>query len=236
MTPTLVIAKREFKNYFTSPIAYVYLTVFLCVGSWLFFRTFFVNGQDTLRNFFGLIPWIFLFFIPAVAMGKWSEETRLGTLETLCTLPLYDHSIILGKFLSGVFFIATSLFLTLPLVFIATQLGKLDLGPVIGGYIALLFLAASYLAIGMFASALSKNQIVAFILGVVFCFFFFMVGENLVLSNLPTWLSPFFDYMSVQSHFESIARGVLDSRDVIFYLSLIATFLYLNHLILARRR
>jgi ABC-2 type transport system permease protein len=236
MPPAFVIAKREFKNYFTSPIAYVYLTAFLCVGSWLFFRTFFVNGQDTLRNFFGLTPWIFLFFIPAVAMGKWSEETRLGTREILFTLPLHECSIILGKFISGVFFIAISLLLTLPLVFIATQLGKLDVGPVVGGYIALMFLASSYLAIGMFASALSKNQIVAFILGVVFCFFFFMVGENLVLSNLPPWLSPLFDYLSVQNHFESIARGVLDSRDVIFYLSLIAAFLYFKHLTLARRR
>jgi len=236
MPPTLTIAKRELKNYFTSPIAYVYLTAFLCVGSWLFFRTFFVNGQDTLRNFFGLTPWIFLFFIPAVAMGKWAEETRLGTQEILFTLPLRDYSIILGKFLSGVLFIAISLGLTLPLVFIGSQLGKLDFGPVIGGYIALLFLAASYLAIGMFASALSKNQIVAFILGVVFCFFFFMVGEELVLANVPSWLAPSLDYLSVQNHFESIARGVLDSRDVVFYLSLIAAFLYFNRLVLARRR
>ncbi|MFO1518357.1 MAG: ABC-2 transporter permease [bacterium] len=236
MPPTLVIAKREFKAYFTGPIAYVYLTAFLGLSSWFFFRTFFLSGQTTLRAFFGLTPWLFLFFIPAVTMGKWSEERRLGTDEILFTLPLHDRSIILGKFLSGLFFVVLSLLLTLPLVFTVSQLGKLDLGPVWGGYVALFLLAASFLSMGLFASTLSKNQIVAFLLGVVLCFLFFVLGESLILSHAPASLAPLLSYLSVQTHFESMGRGVLDTRDWVYYLSFISFFLYLNRISLMRRR
>jgi ABC-2 type transport system permease protein len=235
MPPTLIIAKKEFKGYFTSPIAYVYLSTFLVLSSWFFFRTFFLNGQTILRAYFGITPWLFLFFIPAVAMSKWSEESRLGTDEILFTLPLSDFSILFGKFLSGFFFVALSIFLSFPLAFTCSRLGKLDWGPVMGGYLALLFLASAYLAIGLFASALSKNQIVAFIIGLILCFIFSILGEPMVLTNIPHFLVPIFDYLSLQNHFDSIARGVLDTRDLIFYLSMIFVFLYLNSLAIARR-
>lgn len=202
------IAKREFTAYFTSPIAYVVLTVYLAVTNWFFFRGFFLIGQADLRSFFGLTPWIFLFFVPAIAMGKWAEERKLGTLEILFTLPICNRDIVLGKFLAGLAFVTVALGLTFPAALTASLVGPLDWGPVIGGYVGLLFLGGAYLAIGLFASSLTDNQIVAFILGVAGSFLLFFFG--------------------IASHFESVARGVLESRDIIYSLSLIGFFLFLN--------
>ncbi|MBI4126064.1 MAG: ABC transporter permease subunit, partial [Deltaproteobacteria bacterium] len=146
------IAKREFTAYFTSPIAYVYLTVYLAVTNWFFFRGFFIIGQADVRGLLSITPWIFLFFVPAVAMGKWAEERKLGTLEILFTLPLRHRDIAVGKFLAGQLLIAVALALTLPTALTVSLLGPLDWGPVIGGYVGLLFLGGAYLAIGLFAS------------------------------------------------------------------------------------
>lgn len=228
MKPLWIIARREFSAYFTSPIAYVYLITFLVVTTWIFFRTFFLFGQADMRPFFGLMPWVFLFFVPAVAMGKWAEERRQGTLEILFTLPIRDRDIVLAKFSAGLSLITTALLLTLPIALTVAAVGDLDWGPVIGGYLGLLFLGGAYLSIGLVLSACTENQIVAFILGVVTGFGLLMVGTPLIVGGASGLFTQALQYLGLGSHFESIARGVIDSRDVIYYLSTIGFFLFLN--------
>ena len=223
-----IIARREYKAYFISPIAYVYLITFLVITSWLFFRGFFVIGQADMRAFFGLMPWIFLFFVPAVAMGKWSEERKLGTLEILCTLPIRDVEIVIGKFAAGLALIVTALVFTLPMALTVWLIGDLDWGPVVGGYIGLIFLGGAYLSVGLTISALTENQIVAFILGVAVCFLLLIIGTPIIAGGGGGLITRALQYLGLATHFGSIARGVIDSRDIIYYLSVIGFFMYLN--------
>lgn len=236
MSSILGIFKREFRAYFNSPIAYVYLTVFLVVVNWFFFRDFFLVEQASLRSFFGALPIYFLFFVPAVSMRLWSEERKLGTAELLLTLPVRDQEVVLGKYLAGLALLAVSLLLTVPLVVTVKALGNLDMGAVFASYLGALLLGGAYLAIGFFVSSLTENQIVAFILGIAFCFVFFIIGEDLVLLSTPAFLVPVFKYLGLGTHFASIARGVLDSRDLVYYLSMIGFFLFLNVRSVAERR
>lgn len=222
------ISKREFLAYFSSPIAYVYLVTFLIVVNWLFFRSFFLIGQADMRMFFGAMPWIFLFFIPAVSMGKWADERKQGTLEVLFTLPLKDSDIVIAKFLAGLALISTALLLTIPIPVSILFLGSIDLGPVLGGYIGLLFLGGAYLSIGLFVSSFTENQIIAFILGVAVCFVLLVAGTPLVVGGSSNIITQAIQYAGLGMHFESISRGVLDTRDVVYYLSVVCFFLYLN--------
>lgn len=230
------VFKREFRAYFNSPIAYVYITVFLSVVNWFFFRDFFLAEQASLRSFFGTLPLYFLFFVPAVSMRLWSEERKMGTVELLLTLPVKDWEVVIGKFLAGLALIAVSLLLTFPLVLTVRGLGHPDMGAIVMSYLGGLLLGAAYLAIGFFVSSLTENQIVAYILGITLCFVFFIIGENLVLISTPGFLVPLFKYLGLGNHFESIARGVIDSRDLIYYLSMIGFFLFLNVRSVAERR
>lgn len=230
------IFRREFRAYFDSPIAYVFITVFLAVINWFFFRDFFLAGEASLRSFFGTLPLYFLFFVPAVSMRLWSEERKMGTVELLLTLPVQDWEVVVGKFLAGLALIAVSLFLTFPLALTVQGLGRPDMGAILTSYLGGLLLGAAYLAIGFFVSSLTENQIVAYILGITFCFVFFIIGENLVLISTPGFLVPFFKYLGLGNHFESIARGVIDSRDLVYYASLIGFFLFLNVRSVAERR
>lgn len=228
MNHLFTIARREFKAYFISPIAYIYLTSFIVLTVWLFLRSFFLIGQANLRSFFGLMPWIYLFFVPAVSMGKWAEEKKSGTMELLLTYPIDRWHAVLGKFLGALGLVATALLFTSPLVITVAILGNLDGGPVMGGYLGLIFLSSAYLAIGLWVSSLTENQIIAFILGVVACFFFFIIGEPIVTAGAPTWVASLLQSLGLGNHFESMGRGVIDSRDVLFYLSVIGFFLFLN--------
>lgn len=228
MSTILTIAKKEFRAYFLSPIAYVYIITFLVVTGWLFFRSFFLVAQADMRSFFMLMPWVFLFFIPAVSMSKWSEEKKLGTAELLLTLPLKDLDVVLGKFLASLCLIALSLALTLTLPITISFLGDVDLGPIIGGYLGLLFMGAAYLSIGLFVSALTENQIIAFIVGVVACFILLILGEPIFTTSVHEAFMGMIQYMGLGTHFTSIGRGVLDSRDIVYYLSVIVFFLWLN--------
>ncbi|KPJ54245.1 ABC transporter [candidate division TA06 bacterium DG_24] len=228
MTNTLTVFKKEFRTYFASPMGYIYITVFLVATNWLFLRGFFLINQASLRGFFGVLPWIFLLFVPAVTMRLWAEERKVGTAEVLMTLPLRDHEIVLGKFLASLAFVAISLALTLVLPITTAIIGSPDTGSIIGGYIGALLLGAAYLAIGIFASGLTENQIVAFIVGIAICFVLLVLGENIVLFTLPTPLVPVFEFLGLGAHFRSISRGVLDSRDIVYYLSVVVLFLYLN--------
>ncbi|MFZ1948331.1 MAG: ABC transporter permease [bacterium] len=228
MKNTLPVFRREFASYFNSPIAYIYMTVFVGLASWLFFKAFFVLGEASMRNFFALLPWIFLFFVPAVTMRSWAEEKKVGTIEILMTLPLSDAEAVLGKFLASFAFLLLSLALTFVLPIVTGALGSPDAGQIFGGYLGSVLMGAAYLAIGLFVSSLTENQIVAFIVSVVSVFALFVLGEDFVLFGLPDRLVPVFAYLSLGGHFDSIARGVVDTRDVVYYLSVIGFFLYLN--------
>jgi len=225
---TLAIFKKEFKSYFNSPIAYVYITVFLGVSNWLFFRGFFLINQADMRNFFGLMPWIFLFFIPAITMKLWAEEKKLGTDEILLTLPIKDYEVVLGKFLAGLGLLICIIALSFVLPIIVFNLGDPDTGIIVCGYLGLILMGAAYLSIGLFTSTLSENQIVSFILGIVVCFIMLIVGHDMVLFSAPSWIVPILRFLGLGSHFASIGRGVIDSRDIIYYLSVIGFFTYLS--------
>ncbi len=220
-----VFCKKELRSFFDSPIAYIVITIFLLISGWFFFSNLFLVNQASLRNLFNTIPFIFMFFIPAVTMRLICEEKRSGTIEILLTLPVKDYEIILGKFLAGLILIFVAVILTLVYTFTLFGLGNLDSGSVVAGYIGLIFLGATYLSIGVFTSSLTQNQIVAFITSFVIIFALYMLDKVLVF--VPGFLASFFEYLSVDYHFSNISRGVIDSRDVIYYLSLIFFFLFL---------
>ena len=228
MRNIIAIFKKEFRAYFDSPIAYIFITAFLISSMWIFFKGFFLIGQVVMRGYFSLLPWLFLFFVPAVTMRLWAEERKLGTIEVLMTLPINDHEVIFGKFLAAYLFLAITVLLSITLPVTLAILGAPDFGPIIGGYLGALLMGGAYLAIGLFASSLSENQIVAFILGIVFCFALFIIGENFVLMAIPSRFATLFSYMGLGNHFESIGRGIIDTRDIIYYLSVIGFFLFLN--------
>jgi ABC-2 type transport system permease protein len=236
MSTTSTIFQKEFKSYFNSPIAYIFIITFLLFSGWLFFRTFFLIGQAHLRPLFGILPWLFLILAPAVTMRAWAEEKKLGTMEVLMTLPLRDYEAVLGKFLANFVFIIITLLLTFPLVATTYVLGEPDTGAIVGGYLGACLMGGAYLAIGLFVSSLTKNQIVAFIIGIVTCFALLIVGEDIVLMSAPSVVVPLFTYLGLGAHFESISRGVIDSRDLIYYLSVIGFFLFLNTLALESRK
>jgi ABC-2 type transport system permease protein len=228
MRNIIAIFKKAFRAYFDSPIAYIFITAFLISSMWIFFKGFFLIGQVVMRGYFSLMPWLFLFFVPAVTMRLWAEERKLGTIEVLMTLPVNDHEVIFGKFLAAYLFLAITVLLSISLPITLAILGSPDFGPIIGGYLGALLMGGAYLAIGLFASNLSENQIVAFILGIVFCFALFIVGENFVLMAIPPRFAALFSYLGLGNHFESIGRGIIDTRDIIYYVSVIGFFLFLN--------
>jgi ABC-2 type transport system permease protein len=228
MKNIFAIARREFQGYFNSLIAYVFLVIYLLLTSWLFFRLFFLNGQASMRLMFDVLPWVFLFFIPAITMRLWAEEKKVGTMELLMTLPIRDRDAVVGKYLAALGLLALALILTFALPIITATLGNLDPGPVVGGYLGAVLLGGAYLAIGVFVSSLTENQIVAFILGVVLIFVMYMIGSDIVLYSVPASMASVLEYLSLGTHFNSIGRGVIDSRDLVYYLSIIVFFLYLN--------
>jgi ABC-2 type transport system permease protein len=228
MTNVITIMKKELKSYWNSPIAYIFATVFLVLISWLFFESFFLEGQASLRGFFGLLPMAFVLFVPAVTMRLWAEEKKLGTIELLMTLPVKDHEVVLGKYLAAFLFLKITILLSLPLAIIVAALGSPDPGPIVGGYLGALFMGAAFLAIGIFVSGLTQNQIIALILAFLIAILLLLVDSSVVLSKVPAFLAPAFDFLGVRSHFESIERGVIDSRDLLYFASVIGFFLYLN--------
>ena len=236
MKNMITIFQKEFKSYFNSPIAYIFIITFLLFSSWLFFRTFFLIGQAHMRPLFGILPWLFLILAPAITMRAWAEEKKMGTMEVLMTLPLKDYEIVLGKFLASFIFLITAVLLTFPLALTIYFLGEPDNGTIVGGYLGACLMGGAYLAIGLFISSLTQNQIVAFIVSIVVCFAFLIIGEDIVLMSAPAILSPVFTYLGLGAHFESISRGVIDSRDLLYYSSVIAFFLFLNTLAIESRK
>ncbi len=234
MKGTVTIFKKELKGFFFSPIAYIVITVFLLISGWFFFSTFFLYNQAELRNFFIQLPLIFAFVVPAVTMRLFSEELNGGSFELLSTLPVTDTGIVMGKFLAALAFIALMLLPTIAYAISAASLGDLDWGPVIGGYGGALLLAGAYAAIGLFASSLTKNQIVAFIIGMACCFALTVLDR--ILFFVPEGVLGFFAYLASASHFQNVARGIVDTRDLIYFFSLMFVFLYATSLVLKEKR
>lgn len=236
MSATLSIARRDFQAYFNSPVAYVVLGVFLLVLGYLFFSTLFLGGYASMRTFFSITPILFVVFGPAITMRLISEERKSGTIEQLLTLPINNYQVVIGKFLAALGIIGVGLLFTLPYVVSVSLLippdASFDYGPAIGGYVGLLLLASVFLSLGLFASSLTKNQIVAFIIGLALCFFFYFIDKFAVL--MPAHLAGFLEYISVDYHFTNIARGVIDTRALVFYLSLVTLFLVLTERSLRR--
>ncbi|MFH1979992.1 MAG: ABC transporter permease subunit [Patescibacteria group bacterium] len=230
-----ILFKKELMSYFNSPIAYIFIGVFLIVGNWLFFNYFFLIGQASMRNYFAILPWIFLFLSPAITMRLWAEEKKSGTIEFLLTLPITDWQAVLSKFFGALVFMFIALLLSITLPITVAILGNVDLGPIIGSYLGALFLGGSYLALGLFISSLTKNQIIAFILSLAACFGAFIIGADFVLAQAPQFAAPLMKFLGLGSHFYNIAKGVIDSKDIIYYSLFIFFFLWLNVRVIEKR-
>jgi ABC-2 type transport system permease protein len=238
----IAIFKREFAAYFATPLAAVFLIIFLfAMGTFTFYiGHFYDNGVADLTVFFGYHPWLYLFLIPALAMRLWAEERRSGTLELLLTLPVPPWKAVLGKFLAAWAFAGVALALTFPIWLTVNYLGSPDNGLILASYIGSFLMAGAYLSIGAAISSATSNQVIAFIVAVVVCFLFTVSGAPLVLDAFQGWaplaLMQAISSFSFLTHFTAIAAGVIDLRDVIFFLSLIGLFLFANILIVDLRR
>jgi ABC-2 type transport system permease protein len=230
MDSILRIARKEFSGFFSSPVAFIFLGAFLAVTLFVFFwvETFFARNIADVRPLFEWIPLLLIFLVAAITMRMWSEERRAGTLEFLLTLPVESYQLVVGKFLACLGLVAVALALTLFLPLSVSLLGPLDWGPVFGGYLATLFLAAAYAAIGLFVSARSANQIVSLIVTAVVCGFFYLLGSDVLTGLFGNRAAELLKLLGVSSRFDAITRGVIDLRDLYFYLSLVAVFLALN--------
>ena len=233
MPQAFFIFKREFRTYFVSPIAYIVISFFLLVTGWFFFTTFFLYNQASLRNFFSLLPIIFSFVVPAITMRLFSEEFNVGSYETLLTMPVTFLDVVLGKFMASVAFIAAMLVPTLAYPLTVGFLGQLDWGPVVGGYIGAILLGAAFSAISLLSSSMTRNQIIAFITGMAICFCLVMIDKMLFF--LPRFSLVFFQYLGADHHFQNISKGIIDSRDILYFLSISFIGLYGTHLVLQEK-
>jgi ABC-2 type transport system permease protein len=244
MAATISVMRRELGAYFNTPIGYVFMIAFLVLSSFLYVKSIFISGAADMREYFFWLPILFLVFIPGIAMRLWSEERKLGTLEVLLTMPLQTWQAVLGKFLAGMVFLFITMLLTLHLPLALKLLAPVnspgpDFGPIIGGYMGTMILGMIYLSVGSFASSLTSDQIVAFIVGI-------SINAVLLLISIPEfvfWVREYSPNAAVElqrfgilHHFESIGRGVVDTRDIIYALSMSGLFLFLNILVIERRR
>ena len=242
MRNILIIAKRELGAYFGTPLAYVFAVIFVALtGAFTFyFGNFFENGQANLAAFFLYHPWLYLILVPAIAMRLWAEERKSGTIELLMTLPVTTWEAILGKFLAAWAFVGVALILTFPIWLTVNHLGDPDNGVILASYIGSFLMAGCFLAIGSAISALSKNQVIAFIVAAALCFLFVMSGVEIVQNTaklfLPDFLVQALSSLSFLTHFDKVARGVLDVPSLFFYLSMIAFFLFANVVIVEQKK
>jgi len=226
------IAKRELAGYFSTPVAYVFIVIFLALsGAFTFYiGGFFERGQASLESFFNFHPWLYMFLIPAVSMRLWSEERKSGTIEMLMTLPISTVAAVIGKFVAAWAFIAVALALTFPLWITVNVLGQPDNGVIAASYAGSLLMAGAFLAIGSCFSALTRNQVIAFIVAAAVCFLFTMSGLDLVLDVFRGWaphiLVDTIASLSFLSHFDRVTKGLIDVRDLVFFVSMIALWLF----------
>jgi len=242
MSGVTAVLKRELKGYFATPIAYVFIVIFLLISGafTFFFGRFYEAGQADLGAFFYWHPWLYLFLVPALSMRLWAEERKSGSIELLMTLPLEAWQLVAGKFLAAWAFTAIALLLTFPIWITVNYLGDPDNGVIVTGYVGSVLMAGGYLAIGATLSAATKNQVIAFILSVVTCFLLLAPGVGAVqemLSGLaPQWLIDGLASLSFQTHFELIGKGVIDLRDLIYFGLLIGACLYANAVVVELKK
>ena len=230
------IFKKEVSSYFNSPMAYIFLVIFAIVTSFFFTNIFFKINQSDLRTLFNIIPLVYLFFIPAICMGLIAKEKNTGTMEVLTTLPITDKELVIGKFLSALFLIFVGLLFTFVQLYTLIQTGTdIDYGAIFTGYLGLFFLGAVYSSIGIFSSSISNDQIVAFIIGVFLVLIFYLMDKTILIFT-PTFMASFVQYMAVDYHITNISRGVIDSRNIIYFLSIISFFLFMTIRLLESRK
>jgi ABC-2 type transport system permease protein len=234
MSKVIPIFRRELFAYFYSPMAYIVISVFLIFTGWFFTSQLFLANDSSLRTVFSTIPFIFIFFAPAITMRLLTDERRSGTIELLVTMPLSDIEIVLGKYFASLGLLVVALVFTLPYAITIVVLGKPDAGMLVTGYVGLVLMGASYLAVGVFASTVSKNQVVSFIIAFMIIFALFLLDKFLAV--MPSYLVPLLQYLSIDYHYNNIGRGVIDSRDVVYYLSLIVFMLALAKLSIESRK
>jgi ABC-2 type transport system permease protein len=238
MNPVWVIAKRELNANFDSLIAYIILIAFLGFSgffTWLFGSDVFFRKQADLAVFFGVAKWTLFFFIPAITMRQFAEEKRTGTIEFLLTKNVTDRQVVLGKFLSCFLMVCIALAFTVPYYFTITTLGNVDHGATISGYLGLMLLSAAYIAIGLYASSITNNQIVAFLLA-LFIGIFFQFIFDVLASGMTGWVGGLINMLSLSEHFDSISRGVLDTKDLAYFATIILLGLFLAELNIAKRK
>jgi ABC-2 type transport system permease protein len=242
MKHALPIIRRELMAYFRSPVAYVFIIIFLIstTGTTWYLGNFFQSNEASLELFFFFHPWLYLFLIPAVGMRLWAEERRTGTIEILLTLPVSLSTVVLSKFLAAWIFIGVALLLTFPMVLTTYYLGQPDGGVMLAGYLGSFLMAGAYLAISSFTSSLTKNQVISFILSFLICLILVLLGWGVLTRTLveifPVWLADLITQFSFTTHFDGLRRGLVDLRDVIYFLSIIAFMLLANVLVLDNNR
>jgi ABC-2 type transport system permease protein len=231
----ITLTKKELNSYFNVPLGYIVASVFLIASGWLFMQGFFISGEASMRYFFSLMPVILIFILPAVTMSSWAEEKKSGTAEVLLTLPVENIQAVLGKFFSAFVFLLILLVLTFPVPMMIGNVGVPDQGIIFAGYLGTIFLGAAYIAIGLWISSITKNQIIAFLMALVVIFAFYIVGSSLILDTMPNIVASVGKDLSLSTHFNSILRGVLSLKDLIYYISVIVFFLFLNTRAVAER-
>ena len=242
MRNVAIIAKRELGSYFGTPLAYVFIVIFLALTGALTFYLggFLYTGQADLHPFFVYHPWLYLLLVPAVAMRLWAEERKTGTIENLMTLPVSTYEAVLGKFAAAWIFCGIALALTFPIWITVNFLGDPDNGVIVASYFASFLMAGSFLAIGSCMSALTKNQVIAFVIAATACFLFTMSGLDLVLNLFrgwaPEWLIDTVASLSFLTHFNAVTQGLIEARDIIFFVSLIAFWLFANVVLVDLKR
>ncbi|MDP6675391.1 MAG: ABC transporter permease subunit [Gammaproteobacteria bacterium] len=242
MNTIKIIAARELRGYFATPLAYVFIVLFLALMGFLTFSLggFYDRGQADLIPFFGFHPWLYLILIPAISMRLWAEERKSGSIELLMTLPVTMFEAVLGKFLAAWSFTAVALALTFPIWITVNYLGEPDNGVIFAAYIGSLLMAGAFLAIGACISAANRNQVVAFIITIVICFIFLLSGFQPVLDFFSGWApQPMIDAiasLSFLTHFNALSKGVLDLRDIVYFLLVIGAWLYANTIILDMKK
>ena len=238
MKKTWIIATRELASFFDSLMAYILLVLFLGFSglfTWILGSDIFFINQASLQAFFATAYWSLFFFIPAITMRQFAEENRSGTIELLLTRPITDWQIVTGKFLASLMLIAIALAFTLPYYITVANIGNIDHGAVLSGYLGLLLMSSAYISIGLFASSISKNQIVGFLTALTIGLFFHIIFDVLA-QYFGSGLGSFFSYLSTSAHFQSMSRGVIDSRDLIYFISLIFVGLVSTQAVLAKKR
>ena len=231
----LTIYKKELRSFFNTPMAYIFLVVFALVNGYFFTNTFFLYNQSDMRSLFGIVPLVYLFFIPAVSMGLISREKSLGTIEIITTLPVRERDIVIGKFMAGLSLILIALLTTLIHYITLINVGTtIDHGAVFTGYLGLALLGGVYTAVGIFSSSLTENQVIAFIVGIAIVITFFLMDKLLVF--VPSGLAGLIQYLSTEFHLSNMSRGVIDTRNIVYFGSVIGFFLFMTTRVLESRK